>query len=33
MQAGDTIVAVGPTEGIAAVFRAVREGAAGVAEA
>jgi TrkA domain protein len=33
MQAGDTIVAVGPTEGIAAVFRAVHEGAAGVAEA
>ena len=30
---GDTIVAVGPTEGIAAVFRSVHEGAAGVAEA
>jgi TrkA domain protein len=30
---GDTIVAVGPTEGIEAVFRAVRRGAAGDAEA
>ena len=33
VQVGDTIVAVGPTEGIAALFRAVHEGAAGVAEA
>ena len=27
VRAGDTIVAVGPTEGIAAVFRAIRQGA------
>ena len=27
MRAGDTIVAVGPTDGIAAVFRAIRQGA------
>ena len=27
VRSGDTIVAVGPTEGIAAVFRAIREGA------
>ena len=33
VQAGDTIVAVGPTDGIAAVFRAVHEGVGGDAEA
>ena len=31
--AGDTLVAVGPTDGIEVVFRAVREGTAGDAEA